>query len=83
MFRKHVYSQNLKGKGGYPWNMARIVETWMDDYKQYFYKVIKNSRVPYGDITERMELKKRLNCKPFQWYIDNVYPRLNDIPKKA
>ncbi|CAG9811016.1 unnamed protein product [Chironomus riparius] len=83
MFRKHKYSINLKGKGGYPWNMARIVETWMDDYKQYFYRVIKNSRVPYGDLTERMQLKKRLNCKPFQWYIDNVYPRLNDIPKRV
>jgi len=83
MFRKHVYSINLKGKGGYKWNMARIVETWMDDYKKYFYKVLNGSRVEYGDLTERIELKKKLNCKPFQWYIDNIYPKLNDIPKKA
>ena len=28
----------------------------------------------YGDISSRVELRKRLHCKSFKWYIDHIYP---------
>jgi len=30
----------------------------------------------YGDVTERRELRKRLKCKSFDWFIKNIYPEL-------
>ena len=43
--------------------------------QQYFHQIRPEAAaVQYGNIDDRLELRKQLNCKPFKWYLKYIYP---------
>ena len=69
-------------------NLIRVAETWMDTYKKYFYastyiypfKRVNLTHDEWRTLEKRKELRKNLNCKSFQWYMNEIVPEMEPPP---
>ena len=62
----------------------RVIETWFDpEYKEFFYTREPLARfVDPGDLSDQLALKKRLQCKSFDWFMKEVaYDVFSKYPK--
>jgi len=51
-------------------NYRRVIETWWDDYKKYFYVSRPESKtLDYGDISEQVNFRKNHCPHSFDWFM--------------
>ncbi|XP_040006640.1 polypeptide N-acetylgalactosaminyltransferase 10-like [Xiphias gladius] len=78
IYRKYV-PYKVPGGISLAKNLKRVAEVWMDEYTEYIYQRRPEYRhLSAGDMTVQKELRNRLNCKSFKWFMSEV---AWDLPK--
>ncbi|XP_055004497.1 polypeptide N-acetylgalactosaminyltransferase 10 [Boleophthalmus pectinirostris] len=78
IYRKYV-PYKVPGGVSLARNLKRVAEVWMDEYAEYIYQRRPEYRhLSAGDMTAQKELRAKLNCKSFKWFMKEV---AWDLPK--
>lgn len=78
IFRKRRPYGSPGGTDTMAHNSLRLAHVWMDQYKEQ-YLSLRPDLVgrSFGDVSERVALRKRLQCRSFQWFLQNIYPEMS------
>ncbi|XP_047415941.1 polypeptide N-acetylgalactosaminyltransferase 11 isoform X2 [Sciurus carolinensis] len=77
IFRKRRPYGSPEGQDTMTHNSLRLAHVWLDEYKEQYFSLRPDLKTrSYGNISERVELRKKLGCQSFRWYLDNVYPEM-------
>jgi len=78
--RRPYTSTDARGVDTQDRNALRVARVWLGGHIKHFYSANTGvETLTPGDLTERLELKEKLKCKDFSWYLNYVYPEL-EIP---
>ncbi|XP_067280257.1 polypeptide N-acetylgalactosaminyltransferase 10-like [Pseudorasbora parva] len=78
IYRKYV-PYKVPGGVSLAKNLKRVAEVWMDEYAEFIYQRRPEYRhLSAGDVAAQKELRSRLNCKSFRWFMTEV---AWDLPK--
>lgn len=60
-------------------NSIRAAQVWLDgQYLDRFYEANPGAEhVDAGSVQDRLELRQRLKCHNFTWFLENVYPEMD------
>ncbi|XP_055015946.1 polypeptide N-acetylgalactosaminyltransferase 11 isoform X2 [Boleophthalmus pectinirostris] len=83
IFRKRRPYGSPGGTDTMAHNSLRLAHVWMDEYKEQ-YLSLRPDLVgrSFGDVSERLELRRRLQCRSFKWYLQNIYPEMSSSGHK-
>ncbi|XP_072235101.1 polypeptide N-acetylgalactosaminyltransferase 11 [Leuresthes tenuis] len=80
IFRKRRPYGSPGGQDTMAHNSLRLAHVWMDEYKEQYLSLRPELRDrSYGDISDRVALRKQLQCHSFRWYLDTVYPEMQTL----
>uniref|UniRef100_A0A182YBP2 Polypeptide N-acetylgalactosaminyltransferase n=1 Tax=Anopheles stephensi TaxID=30069 RepID=A0A182YBP2_ANOST len=77
VYRGYAPFGNPRGVNFVVRNFKRVAEVWMDEYSQFLYERNPQfAKTDPGDLASQRELRDRLQCKPFKWFLEVVAPDL-------
>ncbi|XP_059160754.1 polypeptide N-acetylgalactosaminyltransferase 10-like [Physella acuta] len=79
LFRPLPYVHDVVADDIIEKNLLRLASVWMDGYKEVVMALrprMKN--IDPGNLTSQFEIREKLKCKSFQWFLEEVAP---DIPQ--